>query len=62
MELKWKKYPYSPIKKILVASFGINWEMRGKMLKFANTQEEKMEEQPQSGSSSAIQRSWALAL
>ena len=47
---------------MLVASFGIYWEMRDKMLKFANTQEEKMEEQLQSRSSRAIQFSWELAL
>lgn len=49
------------IKKML-ASFGIYWEMRDMMLKFANTQEEKMEEQLQSDSSRAILFSWELAL
>ena len=36
--------------------------MRDMMLKFANPQEEKMEEQLQSGSSRAILFSWELAL
>lgn len=36
--------------------------MKDMMLKFANTQEEKMEKQLQSGSSRAILFSWELAL